>query len=248
MSDSETPADSAARTLKERISQAFLAYEPRQVFKHLADAEASHKPFLLLGTSIHLFTVLHDRVTYEMRTRQSLTSKDKRDPDLWLLTNPADIHYGPDVLESALFGQTENDRLVSRNFNLNRDSIDLSDLFFALGGKMGNIQDIEAFTDDRFGAILKKRGYTPYTALAMHIPEQISVDPCRAEIVLAIKFPVPDNCRLRPEPGVDTHPPLFNRSRNYRVLPNPIDEKHPRSLRACEPSALYVSAPAHKLT
>ena len=78
----------------------------------------------------------------------------------------------------------------------------------------------------------------------MHIPGQTSVDPCRAEIVMAVKPSHPDNGRLRPEANL--HPPLFNLSK-YHVLPNPIDNKHPAALPPHKPSALYVPASAHKL-
>lgn len=244
MSNSETSADSAARALKERVNLAFLDYEPREVFNALKHAEESQNKFLLLGTGLHLFTVDHDNVGYEHVVRQDWTGEEKKhDSDLWLNVAPENILYGADVLDSGLFGKVEDGRLTSKTFPLDQNPIDLCDLFFALASKMCHMQDIGALSDNKFSKI-SKQGYTLYTALAMHIPARASVDPCRAEIVMAVKPPHPDNGRLRPE--TNTHPPLFNLSK-YHILPNPIDNKHPAALPPHKPSALYVPAPAHKL-
>lgn len=244
MSNSETPADSATRTLKDRVNQAFLAHGPRDVFNALRTAEDSQKKFLLLGTGICLFTVNHDNVGYESVVRQDWTGEErKKTADLWLNVSPENIIYGAGVLESGLFGRVKDGKLTSRNFPLDQSPLDLCNLFFALASKMCHMQDIEALSGSRFSKIFKQ-GCTLYTALAMHIPGQASVDPCRAEIVMAVRFHRPDNGRLRPE--TNTHPPLFNIS-TYPVLPNPIDNKHPAALPPNKPSALYVPDPAHKL-
>jgi hypothetical protein len=244
MSNSETPADSAACALKERVNQAFLDYEPREVFNALKQAENSQNKFLLLGTGICLFTVNHDNVGYESVVRQDWTGEErKKNADLWLNVAQGDILYGTDVLDSGLFGRVKDGKLTSRTFPLDQSPLDLCNLFFALASKMCRMQDIAALSDNRFVAV-RGRGYELYTALAMHIPGKTSVDPCRAEIVMAVKIPHPDNGRLRPE--TNTHPPLFNFSK-YHVLPNPIDNKHPPALPPHKPSALYVPALAHKL-
>lgn len=244
MSDSETPADSAACALKERVNQAFEGYGPREVLNALGRAENSQNKFLLLGTGICLFTVDHDNIGYESVVRQDWTGEErKKNADLWLNVSPENIVYGAGVLDSGLFGGFKDGKLTSRTFPLDQTPLDLCNLFFALSAKMCRLQDIEALSDSRFAAV-RGRGYELYTALAMHIPGQASVDPCRAEIVMAVKVPLPDKSRLSPE--TNTHPPLFNLSK-YHVLPNPIDNKRPAALPPHKPSALYVPALAHKL-
>ncbi len=244
MSDSETPADSAACALKERVNQAFEGYGPREVLNALGRAENSQKRFLLLGTGLHLFTVDHDNVGYEHVVWQDWTGEEKKKkPALQLNVSPGDIVYGEDVLDSGLFGRVQDGKLTSRTFPLDQNPLDLCDLFFALSAKMCHMQDIGVLSDNRFAAV-RGRGYELYTALAMHIPGQTSVDSCCAEIVMAVRIPHPDKSRLRPE--TNTHPPLFNLSGNS-VLPNQLDNKCRPALPPHKPSALYVPSLAHKL-
>jgi hypothetical protein len=233
MSPSALPPDvgsaNAEARLKSRINAALGILRPKEVFTALASAEDSGKAFALFGTNLKLFSVPQSKVSTEDIER-TFCGEGTGEYDLWLNVAQSDIRYGEDVVESDLFGPHQNGRLTAEIFALNREKIDLCNLFFVCARGMVDLQELPAL--NKLQHQLARRGLQVYTALAMKMPGEMSMKPYEAEVVLAVSK------------ASDEQPPLFNLG-PHRVMVSNYGGRQspkPKPLSPFSPKALYRSA------
>lgn len=225
------PANAETR-LKSRINAALGILRPKEVFTALASAEGSGKAFALFGTNLKLFSVPQSKVDDSLVERTDYTGDGTGEYDLWLNVAQSDIRYGEDVVESDLFGPHQNGRLTAEIFALNRDKIDLCNLFFVCARGMVDLQELPAL--NKLQHQHAQRGLQVYTALAMKMPGEMSMKPYEAEVVLAVSK------------ASDEQPPLFNLGPHRVMVSNygGRQSPEPKPLLPFSPKALYRPAVA----
>lgn len=233
MSSSALPPDSlsaaAESNLKSRINAAFSMLKPKQLFNLLAQAKDKGQPYALIGSGVKAFAARSTLVKLEMRETSSM-GRDTGEYELWIQAKTNGLSYDADVLNCGLFGENRDGKLVAPAFALNRDEIDLCNVYFVLGQGMPDLQDIPEL--NRINTALAAKGYQAWVAVAARMPGEVSVKPYEAEFVLALAASDADTA------------PLFNLSEHKLMASNYNGRQRLKPLPAHKPAALYQSLPA----
>ncbi len=233
MSSSALPPDSlsaaAESNLKSRINAAFSTLKPKQLFNLLTQAKDKGQPYALIGSGIKAFAARSTQVKLEMRGTSSM-GRDTGESELWIQTKANNLSYDADVLNCGLFGENRDGKLIAPPFDLNREEIDLCNVYFVLSKGMPDLQDIPALS--QLNASLAAKGYQAWVAVAARMPGEVSVKPYEAEFVLALAASDADTA------------PMFNLSEHKLMASNYSGRQRLQPLPAHKPAALYQPLPA----
>lgn len=190
MSDQALPPSS---NLKDRINTALARLNVRKAYDALGVAASKQAKYALIPLGIPLMSVRPHLVESKSIERTRM-GEGTGQYFHWLQTDRASIRYEADVLESSLFGPVKDGRLASPAYDLARKDQDLCNVFFALAGGMYDLQDEPALQVLQQGLADEARKVEgkpaqAFLSVAAHAPREGSMQPFRAELVLALAMP-----------------------------------------------------------
>lgn len=190
MSDNALPQHSPSSSLKDRINAALAKIDPVEAYERMCTARSMHLDYALLPLGIKLMTVRPDQVE-EKSIERTCMGEGTGDYFTWLQVNRTDVRYGQDVLESGLFGPANESGLCDASFDLQRPDLDLCNVFFALSGGIYELQEEPGLQKLQQGITkhVHSSDHLPtqaFIALVARAPEEGSMQPYRAELVLAV--------------------------------------------------------------
>lgn len=172
------------------VNDALARITPQAAFNAASGLKQNGAAYALIGTGITLMSVRPHKVENK-RIERTCMGEGTGTFFHWLQADRENVHYDRDALASGLFGPVSEGKLSDPAFDLARKDLDLCNVFLALSRGMYDLQDLPAAI--KHNGYAGRQGYQAFVALAAHMPEPPSMQPYKAEIVLALaKTGAPD--------------------------------------------------------